>query len=465
MFNKNNSGMTVVHEDTLLFISHVGNTIQVDHMVSLGLFLENEFELSSIPAVVRDRKNSLLLVPDYWIGQKDLTLPSRKRSIVAPFVERKLAAEHPDLPDIALFYDYAFAKEPGENGNIYAFYLQDPLSYQLYKKLAAFDMAPHDITIPAYVWEKKLENLHPEKVLSGCGLIQKFSSASYLYFYYKGQFLFSRSIQFSVSTGEGSDMLDALTYEINQSFYLFSQKKKADLSNIFIQSSRKEDADELAESLGREVHFLGLDDDGDVPDQEMTRALGPCGVFVPGDLAPSNHFMTIAQKDHARAREWRPVQLAGAIIGILLFLILAGEHLFLIKWSKQDPGMGMASSMSGQSSREIIQQYNETLDLILAEARRPSSRKTMLDLARCLPENISIKNMKLLVTENPNLFLTCVVRAKDMTDFKDSLSLLLENLGKTFIHSPRLEKRDIELGEIRPGRDYTDYPIQFKIRL
>jgi len=73
--------------------------------------------------------------------------------------------------------------------------------------------------------------------------------------------------------------------------------------------------------------------------------------------------------------------------------------------------------------------------------------------------------MKLLVAENPNLFLTCVVRAKNMTEFKDSLSLLLENLGKTFIHSPRLEKRDIELGEIRPSRDYTDYPIQFEIRL
>ncbi len=52
-----------------------------------------------------------------------------------------------------------------------------------------------------------------------------------------------------------------------------------------------------------------------------------------------------------------------------------------------------------------------------------------------------------------------------MAEFKSTLSLLLENMGKTFITSPRLEKRDIELGEVLPGQDYTDYTIQFELRL
>ena len=286
-----------------------------------------------------------------------------------------------------------------------------------------------------------------------------------MYFYHKGQFLFSRSIQFSDSAGEDTDALDALTYEINQSFYLFSQKEKAELEHIFIQSSRKEDAADLTESLGREVHPLDIGDEGDVSIQTMTETLGPCGVFTLSDLSPAGNYMALAQRDHARNREWRPVQVAGVIVGILLFLLLGGEHLFLFKWSKQAPGRENSGMMASQSSREIIQQYNEALDLILQETRRPSSWKTMMDLAGCFPINVKIKEMTLLMAENPNLTLTCVVRAENMAEFRSSLSMLLENIGKAFTTSPRLEKRDIELGEVLPGQGYTDYPIQFELRL
>ena len=89
----------------------------------------------------------------------------------------------------------------------------------------------------------------------------------------------------------------------------------------------------------------------------------------------------------------------------------------------------------------------------------------MLDLAGCLPENVRIKNMNLLVANNPTLSLTCVIRAEDTAEFRNALSLLLENLGNTFTTSPRLEKRDVELGEVLPGQGYTDYPIQFELRL
>ena len=240
MFKKKNSGMTVVHGDTLLFVSYAGDVLQVDHTVLLGVFLEDEFASSSLPAVVRDRKYPLLVVPDFWIGQADLTLQSRKRSIVDPFVERKLVSEHPELPDIGLFYDYVFTMKPSESGNIYAFFLQEPMPYQLYQKLASYDLAPNDITIPAYLWGKKLEKMHPELANSGCGLIQKLSSESYLYFYHKGEFLFSRSIQFADSGEEDTEALNALTYETNQSFYLFPKRKRLNWNIFsFIHPARK----------------------------------------------------------------------------------------------------------------------------------------------------------------------------------------------------------------------------------
>jgi len=210
---------------------------------------------------------------------------------------------------------------------------------------------------------------------------------------------------------------------------------------------------------------LDIGDGGDASIQERTEMLGPCGVFTPNDLSPAGKYMVVAQRDHARDREWRPVQVAGAIIGILLFLLLCGESFFLNIWSKQAPSLNHPGIMAGQSSREIIQQYNESLDLILQETHRPSSWKTMMDLAGCLPLNVRIKDMNLMVGETPNLALTCVIRAESMAKFRSSLSMLLKNIAKTFTNSPRLEKRDIELGEILPGQGYTDYPIQFAFRL
>ena len=56
--------MTVVQSDTLFFASYAGDAIQVDHTVSLDLFLEDDFNLSSIPAVVQGRENRLLVVAD-----------------------------------------------------------------------------------------------------------------------------------------------------------------------------------------------------------------------------------------------------------------------------------------------------------------------------------------------------------------------------------------------------------------
>ena len=56
----------------------------------------------------------------------------------------------------------------------------------------------------------------------------------------------------------------------------------------------------------------------------------------------------------------------------------------------------------------------------------------MLDLAGCLPENVRIKKMNLLVANNPTLSLTCVIRAENTAEFTQSPSLLLlDNIGET----------------------------------
>jgi len=101
----------------------------------------------------------------------------------------------------------------------------------------------------------------------------------------------------------------------------------------------------------------------------------------------------------------------------------------------------------------------------LDETRRRSSWKMMINLARCLPENVRIKQMNLDVAEVPGVKLNCIVRAADMAEFRQSLSVFLEKIGSTFTNSSRLEMRDVALGEILPGRDDTEYPIEFEFKL
>lgn len=457
--------MTIVHADVLSFVSFAGNELQLDHTVPLEEFLADDFKPTSLPTMVRNRQNQLLLVPDYWIGQTNLTLQSKKPSIVEPFIERNLASEFPDLPDIGLFYGYAFTTDRSEAGNLYVFFLQEPKSYQLYQKFDTWGLPPFDISTPAFIWAKKLGKAHPEMVDAGVGLIQKLAESSHLYFYYQEQFLFSRSIQSVHTQGDDTDVLNALTYEINQSVYLFSQKKKADLTYIFIDSPFPEDAKTLSDSLGREVHAL---DSGHVREEaleETIGVLGPCSIFYPKDLASARKFLTIAQKEHAKAREWRPVQVAGVLIGILLVLILGAEQYYLMHWLERYPKTNQISGVTGQSSREVIAQYNESLDLVMNETRRRASWKTMVDLAKCLPENVRIKQLKLEIAAVSGVSLNCVVRAKDMAGFRESLSSLLANISETFTGSPKLETRDVELGEIQSGPGFTDFPIEFEFKL
>jgi len=465
MFKKKNNGLTIVHNDTLLFLSAAGTALQVDHSLSLTAFLEDDTQAANIPPAVLNRINRLLIVPDYWIGQADLSLQSRKRSIVEAFVERKLTAEHTDLPDIGLFYGYSLATHPSEEDRIHTFFLQDPLAYKLYDKLQSIDATPHDITTPAYIWEKKLLKMEPDAINTGVGLVQKHSLESYLYFYHQGMFSFSRSIQFSTLSDESAEALQALTYEINQSVYLFSQKKKSELESIFIHSARKEDAADLADNLGREVRALDVDGEGQEPSPELEHSLGPCSVFSSQDVAPSAKFSGIAQKIHGRTRAWHPIQRAGIIIGVILILILGGEYAYLVKWSKLTMTSDNIGWMAEQHHRELMDLYNDSLNVLLQETRAPTASTTLLTLAGCLPINVKVTEMKLSLTDAPMVVLACIVRAENMVVFRETLTGLIDNLGNAFYKSPRLTKHDVVLGETIAGEGYVDYPIRFQVRL
>ena len=100
----------------------------------------------------------------------------------------------------------------------------------------------------------------------GKGLIHPISSECFLYFFSQGHYLFSRNIAIPDPQHGQSDIFSILTYEINQSIYLFSQKAKAEIDQLYLVSSTKGDVLELSTILGRDVKELNpLDEGSQVP--------------------------------------------------------------------------------------------------------------------------------------------------------------------------------------------------------
>ena len=112
--------------------------------------------IDAVPKWVRQATHQLIVVPDYWFGNHLYEFHARKRSIITAFIERKLSLEQPSLTDAANFYDYAMVRDPDRRQMLYCTYLQEPLAYALYRRLASLAISPHRISTPALIWQATL---------------------------------------------------------------------------------------------------------------------------------------------------------------------------------------------------------------------------------------------------------------------------------------------------------------------
>ena len=118
--------LTLIHEEEIhfLLLERDGGS-RVLESRSLQQFLDAE----TGPATVSDAKSNwddnVLLIPDYWVGNVSHNFLSRKRSFVETFIERKLRAEHPDLPDISNFYEYTFYRTDRDRQGVRVYFIQE----------------------------------------------------------------------------------------------------------------------------------------------------------------------------------------------------------------------------------------------------------------------------------------------------------------------------------------------------
>jgi len=469
LFKKRKTTISIVDDDELYFTMPDRNGgVEIIDRLPLEEFLTDTTGPYHLPQQLCHRTNALLIVPDYWVGTTTYRFQSRKRSLIEPFIERKLQTEHPDLPHIRYFSEYIPYQTEERQRMLYVYFLQEPRCFQLYDQLGKLNLSPGRITSSAFLWEQKLRRVISDFCIDGKVLVHLLPKESYLYFFFRGYFLFSRSITFAQLEMESSERFDTLTFEMNQSLILFSQKAKADAGKIYLFTSGESVAEQLSEALGKEVQDLNAMDESLSTGPGLGSQLPVFEGFSISDLFPSNKFLSLSHSQLRKELEWKPIQTAGIAIGLILLLLLSLECLFLWQWSQSgNVPVAQVGILTEADTTYTIQQYTEALDFIKREMERPSPKDMILKVGRSLPDNFWTKELVVQLEGESEVKMKGVIRASGPDKFRESVSILLNNLKKDFqgARSLRIQDIDFEISDSDIHQTYQDYLITLRFVL
>ncbi|MBC2709536.1 MAG: hypothetical protein HGJ94_00545 [Desulfosarcina sp.] len=444
MIRRKLSLISIASEETISFLMlSKGGSLKTLASLPLEAFLEGA--ATDLPKAVLQSVNRLLVVPDYWVGNSFHEFQARKKSVIAAFIERKLKLEQPALTEAGDFYNYAVVQGQDRRQQLYSFYLQEAVAYRLYRRLEALGISPLRFTTPALVWQAKLGDMADGFAQKGVGFIHLGEEDCFLYFFFMGQFLFSRQIQLPETDEDAGEIYNLLNYEINQSFYLYSQKTKSSVDTLFMLGPDTAAAQQLTDLLGREVQGLPhLSQETGLPDQ--ARAFPPCRGFTALDLTKRvRHF--ISYKPLKKELAWRPVQWAGIAVGLVLAILLTVESRYLYSWSAAaDRQMAALKSADAEPPDLVLQEISFALEEIGQALQRPSGSGTVMRTLLALPDAVSVNKLSLDVSGTPYLTISAVVHADNPDTFKIVLRAFLAQLNARFdLKAGVLREKDVHI--------------------
>lgn len=398
------------------------------------------------PKWVRQATTALMVVPDYWIGNNFYEFQARKRSIITAFIERKLTLDHPTLVEAVNFYDYAMVQDADRRQMLYCIYLQEQVAYDLVQRLASSGITIHRITTPALIWQATLARHVDGFAERGIGLVHLTDGECFLYFYHLGQFLFSRHIQLPETDDDPSEIHNLLNYEINQSFYLYSQKSKRSVDTLYMRAKDPQAIGQLAELLGRKVHQAPSSSHGTAL-LDVADAFSGCRDFCLSDL--KNHVRpAISYKPLHKEITWRPVQWAGILAGIVLLVLLVLEtgYLHALHTHIQQRQSVMRASPSAQPPEHVLTELTQALDAITRELGRSSGSGVMMRTLLAMPTAVAMQKITLETLDGPRLTIEASVDADHPDAFKSVLHAFLNRLNQRFdlAHHP-LREQDVRI--------------------
>ena len=415
----------------------------------------NIHDILSSPQVLIDkfslRDITLLVIPDYWIGNKFYPISSKKESVIEAFLSRKLPADYPDIPNSKDFFEYVRCKQDDQYG-VMVYFPQEELFYKLYEYIFS-NLSLYKITTPAFLWQCKLAK-YVKDIAKGQKLfVHIYNNEAYICFFLNGLFLFSRTIKI-FETEE--DYIGQLANEILHSLRLFSQKTKKEVEKIYLISKEKKDKDRLSLLLDLDIEQISDDKVKlSLPAPEYIDKLGSIAFMNELDLSNTAKFLYISHREEKLLKEWSFFQGAGIITGIVLFVMMLVETLFLLYMSpsqyKEKPGLSVN-----------IENYIKAADEIIFNKQKLKHHLLILKVINSLVRNVFLKKIKIKSDPIMHMQVQGYILASDISSFKDILFKFISNLKNNIpCIQQELSLEDVDVKKINKGR----YEFEFKIEL
>ncbi|MDM7917744.1 MAG: hypothetical protein QUS12_01085, partial [Methanosarcina sp.] len=412
MFKNKKQGLIVVHNENLFFISYDHHKKQqILDSFSISSFLETDTVIELSESKFQEYDFPLLVVPDFWLGSRNYDFQSTDKSAIESFIARKLKVEFPKNPEIQSLFSYDVVRKTKGSQEIVSLFMQEPKAGELLERLAAHRFRSVRITSPGLIWNTRLKKAVDSFEKQSIGLVYLINRECFLLFFYQGNFLFSRTIPLPEVSGEDSSRVETITYEINQSAYHLSQRTKAQLDRIFLVSRAHDNTEQLIGKIGRKISVLDLKGAVIHGDNELSEELGLAADFTPDELTPPDNVPGVSDRLLIKELETNRIQIAGIIIGLVLLVILCVELLFLINVSRRESSTVTAGE---EDPKAVIEQYNNTLDSLLADTQREKPLSVLGRLAASLPQNIVVESLEIEQEPSPSIYFRgCLLYTSD----------------------------------------------------
>ena len=460
MFKKRKFGFIEVQNENISFVS-LGEDGGWHYLESMPLMdiVDSDNPANNISEKFRDHDFPLLIIPDFWFGNSRYLFRSRSGKIIRAFLSRKLASEFPLASRIKDFFSYEVVKNEKGEQEIVTSFLQEPKAYELYRFLIQNNIRPLRISSPALLWNERLKKRVDNFNQIGTGLIYLFDNRCSLYFYFRGNFLFSRIILLPEFQGDDTPQFEIITYEMNQSIYHFSQRTKTDLEKIFLYSGRELETSHLSEMLGRDVRTLpsGPEQRASLINQNVI-----IPVSDPKEILDPLKLPGVSDQEAINESEWKKIQIIGIITGLVLLIILGLEFSFLTGVRDRE---ALSLSTASENPTQSINQYNEALDVLLNKAGEKDPMDIVGRVTASLSENILVESIVASVDPSPAVSLSGVIKAYGADDFSNSLRSMIEkvNINVPAQNPLTMNDVDIEIKGGNPDGRYQDYHISFTL--
>lgn len=457
MWNHKNNRLIAATDKKIYFskgcdLSRGGGSIELP----ISKFLSHEYDIRLLSTFQQCRSKILLIAPDHWFKHDFYPFKSQRDSLIKPFIERKLKTTYPHLPLAAYFFSYLFRQRAVTGPGVRVFHLYEPSGYDLYEALCKTNLQPRWITSAALLWEKRCKLLVPDFPTQATLLIHLHPQEAFLYFYFQGDFLFSRA----VNLPESAERFGALLFEVNQSIYLFSQKAKSDLNKIYLIGDAAGFQQHLTESLGRPVQIIA----GGPASSPLPRDVSHLeGLLEPGCAASPGEAYSVTHSKIQQEVKWRPVQWVGILVAALLLLFFIGEQVWLEERLQNEI---VARSQLRQQQPTALAEYDAALAELAEDAKRISSAHMIFKIVSSLPEDVLLNEFK-MDSDASRLDLSATVFADTVDRFRQRLKVLIENMNRRLKLDPPITVEDMvfNLEQIKSHHDKAHYKIAWKINL